>query len=438
MAWGRETFDAATAVAKAHKSKQLHVLPSVAWDDQQKRHLVRQLRQHPRAVDVVALSGHTLPDDAARQLGALLADPHCSLRELKVGDAHFGLAGVAALADGAHDAADAQPAAASVLETLELDYKALDAAAARHIGCLVLRLPRLTRLALSRNPLSDEGVELLLSALGGAPAPRLLALELSEAALTAAAVDSLAREVIGGGALASLERLHLSRNDLGNVAGGCAVGALVAGAKSLASLWVEECGLCQAGATALGDALAASRGCSLEALHLGGNPLGAAGSAIARGLATLERLQHLGLGGCELDDGTASAISGPLRTLALARNRLTAAGVEVLLATDQLVSLSVFGNASVGASLSALPTASLSAALRGATSLRHLDVGGCQLESSELCEVLAEDAAAAPSLRVLELGANPFSASGAIAAIHALREARPALDVVWKPLKPEV
>ena len=90
-----------------------------------------------------------------------------------------------------HDAADAQPAAASALETLELDYKALDVAAARHIGRLVLRLPRLTRLALSRNPLSDEGVELLLSALGGAPAPRLLALELSEAALTAAAVDLL-------------------------------------------------------------------------------------------------------------------------------------------------------------------------------------------------------------------------------------------------------
>ena len=202
-----------------------------------------------------------------------------------------------------------------------------------------------------------------------------------------------------------LRELSLDDTACGD-AGAVALAAQLPGC-SLARLSLARCGVGAAGAAALGRALAEGGpeggGAALERLCLAGNQaLGDAGAAALAAAA----LQELDLGACGVGSAGADALLGP-----------QAAFTRLVLFANPLTQL--------GAQL-------------GAPRLAALDVSGTRLDAAALARLAqALHHGAAPMLATLEVGATPATLEqGWEETLATLREARPGLDVAWRPADP--
>lgn len=108
-------------------------------------------------------------------------------------------------------------------------------------------------------------------------------------------------------ASSSLTELRLASNPIGDSGFTALIRALMnpdgSGSKRLKILDVEECGLGDDSAEALGSMLVSSRNVELEDVYLGRNKITAVGAkALSRGYSTAKKVQHVRLGGCPIGD----------------------------------------------------------------------------------------------------------------------------------------
>ena len=261
----------------------------------------------------------------------------------------------------------------------------------------------LRQIRLASCGLSAEDAEALVAALGG---------------------DGL--ESPGGGGETEKERragafdLDVAENPELGCAGAAALARLVADGR-VRALRMETCGVGEAGARALADALA-SRRCALTALDLSRNFLGAGGAAaVAEGLAR-----------------GAFAGAARLATLRLGHNAFGCAGASALAAAarasgafEQLERLEAPSNGMGPEGIATLARSVLSA--RGAPRLRELRLQGNPMgaagaralarASLALPDDARDDAPCAThgSLRVLGLGSAKLGVVGAAAVAWAMR-----------------
>ena len=452
MVWGKKTTVDAEFIAKAAASASVVIMPARTFGPEECVNLCAALCSSHTLTELGA-SGHAVGERGAHALGELLARADCSLRKLSLGDANFGDAGVLALLDGLAGS----PAAS--LEELDLEFKGLSAACAAPLGQLARALPSLRRLTLARNALGDAAAAALGGGVAASAAP-LAHLDVSACDLGEAALASLGAAARGG-ALGALRTLRASRN--ASIGGGgeraaAALRFLLEALPSLASLWLEECGLTAAFARAL-----PATGLQLRSADGGGGGGGGGGVALEIGATALEELQigrnaelgdgggiaiadgvrggalrTLGAAGCAFGDGAAAALaasSAHLVVLDLGSSKVGATGAAALLASPSLRSLRLFDNPAVGAGAAA---ALVPALCHGARALESLDLGACALDAPAIVALCAalRDGATAPALQTLELFGNE-AAKGLKAELDAVRAARPALDVAWREAERE-
>ena len=271
----------------------------------------------------------------------------------------------------------------------------------------------LRRLTLASCGLSAEDAEELVVALGGDEHP-----ELAPEPEREKKTDDETNAPGGG------FELDVAENPGLGCAGAAALARLVADGK-IRALRMETCGVGEAGARALGDALA-SRRCALTALDLSRNFLGAGGAAaLAEGLAR-----------------GAAAGAARLATLRLGHNAFGCAGASALAACarasdafERLERLDTQSNGMGPEGIAALARGVLSA--RGAPRLRELRLQGNPMGAAG-ARALARASLALPdgdegeallpranathgSLRVLGLGSAKLGVVGAAAVAWAMR-----------------
>ena len=260
-----------------------------------------------------------------------------------------------------------------------------------------LGLRRLRRLRLASCGLSAEDAEALVAALGS---------------------DELAAD--GGDHVGGAFELDVAENPGLGCAGATALAMLAADGR-IHALRMETCGVGEAGARALRDALA-SRRCALTELDLSRNFLGAGGAAaVAEGLAR-----------------GAAAGAARLTTLRLGHNAFGCAGASALAAAarasgafERLERLEAPSNGMGPEGIATLARSVLSA--RGAPRLRELRLQGNPMgaagaralarASLALPDDARDDAPCAThgSLRVLGLGSAKLGVVGAAAVAWAMR-----------------
>jgi hypothetical protein len=268
----------------------------------------------------------------------------------------------------------------------------------------------LRRLTLASCGLSAEDAEELVAALGGDDA---------ELAPERDKKTDDETNAPGGGF-----ELDVAENPGLGCAGAAALAKLVADGK-IRALRMETCGVGEAGARALGDALA-SRRCALTALDLSRNFLGAGGAAaLAEGLAF-----------------GAAAGAARLATLRLGHNAFGCAGASALAACaktsdalERLERLDLQSNGMGPEGIAFLARGVLSA--RGAPRLRELRLQGnpmgaagaralarasLALPDGDEGEALSPAFATHGSLRVLGLGSAKLGVVGAAAVAWAMRQ----------------
>lgn len=268
----------------------------------------------------------------------------------------------------------------------------------------------LRRLTLASCGLSAEDAEELVAALGGDDA---------ELAPERDKKTDDETNAPGGGF-----ELDVAENPGLGCAGAVALARLVADGK-IRALRMETCGVGEAGARALGDALA-SRRCALTALDLSRNFLGAGGAAaLAEGLAF-----------------GAAAGAARLATLRLGHNAFGCAGASALAACaktsdalERLERLDAQSNGMGPEGIAFLARGVLSA--RGAPRLRELRLQGnpmgaagaralarasLALPDGDEGEALSPAFATHGSLRVLGLGSAKLGVVGAAAVAWAMRQ----------------
>lgn len=393
----------------------------------------------------LSLSGHELSEAHAALLGGALAR-NATLRELAVGTPTTGAAAAAALAPGV---------VVSALRSIDLANRGLEGAAGgAALGAMLAAPSTLASVDASRNALGDEGVEALATALGANASSELARLDLAECGVGDAGAAALAAAMCANGGGPALQALRLAGNatlgcagaaalvaagvasgslrelDLSDTAAGAGAGAaewLSAHGASVSALTLARCKLAPEAFEALVDGMeAAGGGSSLEMLDVSGNEcVGDAGAvrlaerALAPADGTLAALDLSECGVGAVGAGALFRAAGGVRRLSLRGNE----GVDDGGALELAAVLRVRGDGETAA-----------AALASCEELCLASCGIGAAGAEALFDALA--GGGAPSLRTLEMGGNDVGDDACMerwkAAVTALREARPALDVQWK------
>ena len=403
----------------------------------------------------LSLSGHAMSVASAAALAAALQE-NGALQALAVGTPATGNAALKVLCAGV-----AQSRSLCKLDVA--NRGATGAHGGRALGAACCPMSRLESLDASRNALGDDGVAAFAQAM--AVLPDLAAMNERAAARAVERIESPVFERLrlsgvglgdrGAEALAralqvrcALVGLWLADNEeLGEVG----LRRLVSTAPLLETLDVSGT---RTGAGPTGEWLerAAASGALKELTiarsGLAGTPVARLADGLAAAgcvLATLDASGNEGIG-----DGGAGCIAAAmdregcvLRSLDLSECGLGAAGAELLCrAGSGLHRLGLRGN-SLGDEGAQAVAAALGEAVE--MDLRELSVAACGVGATgceALCGALA--AGAAPQLETLEMGGNEAAQGGVeegeedptrarwSAAVAALREARPKLDVHWK------
>ena len=142
-------------------------------------------------------------------------------------------------------------------------------------------MPKLSRLNLGGNQLTDAGLETLRPLLAGRLSQQLVSFQYGEG-MTAAGVSTLVA-LLADGHLANLEQLNLSDNKLSDAGAQALAAALSADQlPNLAELRVSGNAIGDAGAEALAAAVRGGGGVSLEKLVVGDNAFGDASTEALR------------------------------------------------------------------------------------------------------------------------------------------------------------
>ncbi|CAG9465392.1 unnamed protein product [Pedinophyceae sp. YPF-701] len=374
-------------------------------------------------------SGHAMTAETAAVVAGMLRE-NTSLASLCVGSADFGDDGVAALAAGLSRNA--------TLKRLDLENKGVGPAGA---AALAESPGGLQELLLARNPrLGDDGVAALAASAALVRGLRLLDLRAcgvgarGMAALGSALAASGApgrRVLLAANALespddarsactalgAALSARSIAHLDLTSCLTSDGVPALVgalSGEVEL-SLGLSKCGVTEDGCRALGEAV--RRGVRFAQLDLSNNAIWPSGVAcLARALASSPGVAELDLAGCRGgDDGTDCAEA-----------------VAALAAIPQLRRLSLFDNALGCGGAQALAASVAGGGFRDLTTLVVAGNGLSLDDIRGLLRVLCADGAA-PTLRSIEVAANPGASDEGIEAVVAdVQASRPGLDVAWR------
>ncbi|XP_053494550.1 NACHT, LRR and PYD domains-containing protein 12-like isoform X2 [Ictalurus furcatus] len=265
------------------------------------------LRELHLTVDTLDLTGNTLDltesnlgDSGVKCLSALLENPHCKVKNVKLECCGVSDEGCAALAS----ALRSNP---SHLRELELSMNKLGDSGVKCFS-VVLENPHcnLEILKLCDCDISDEGCTALASALRSNPS--------------------------------HLRELQLSLNNVGDSGVKCLSAGLENPHCKLEILKLSYCGVSDEGCTALASALR-SNPSHLRELHLSGNKLGDSGvKCLSAGLENPHcKLEILGLSYCGVSDEGCTALASALRSnpshlreLNLSENKIGDSGVKCL------------------------------------------------------------------------------------------------------------
>jgi hypothetical protein len=189
-----------------------------------------------RTLTTLHLSGLVVPPDAAAAIASAVAR-HPALVSLAIGDAAWGDAGASLFLDALASSASSAAEAVGALTQLDLQLKALTAAAVPAVA-RAATAARLHTLALARNSLGDAGLSAL--AVGLAACGTLRTLDVAACDAGPAGVAALAAVLPRLG----VTELALADNSIGT-AGAAALAAALSGGAPLRSLGLAN--------TALGD-----------------------------------------------------------------------------------------------------------------------------------------------------------------------------------------
>jgi len=448
MAWGRAEgeLDVHGMIARAQRSRALHVMPSRKLDSRDCLRLCAALAQAPGSLTQLDLSGHALEEEGVGAIGALLATPGCCIERLGLGDARFGAAGIEALTK-------ALGGAQSGLLALDLEYRGLNDAAGGILGEMFSHsLSQLRELNLARNPLGDSGMHSLIRTVDRGLS-LLEAVDFSEMNLTQQGLIMMSDAMLPSGMdiMPSLSLITVSRNAIGDE-GIAALARLVEARPAIMKvLKVSACNFSAHGAALLGHAIGKSAA-QLQLLDLEENPgIGDAGCvALAEGLMdhqSQSSVAQLKLSSCGCADCGAVALSkvAGIKDLSLQHSFVGITGVTALLGLRGLQRLSLFNDSTLGKTMASLQESgsrgnndrdAFRVALGGSVDLCELDLGACAISDSNLFSAF-RDVSYAPGLECLELNGNPLEPT-AFSQVHAnLKQCRPGLDVVWTPQSSE-
>lgn len=365
-----------------------------------------------RQVQVLGLAGNALGSDGA---GAIAMSREMSaLASLDLSGNAIGASGAAALAlapalSGLRSLGLGRnrlgPAGVELLSSIRLpSLEALDVSAnelGAHGAMLLAASPTVRRvksLDVSDNELGDAGLAALLGApaLGG-----LRGLAVARNGVTEAGVTLV------GTAPLELTRLDVSGNALGD-AGAAALG------RALARTRVSNLGLAHCGITGRGlAAVIQHAGGRLERLDASGNQVDPAAMSALADLVEARALVALDLSACQLDAGALTQLTSAhrlssLQCLSLTSNRLAdEAGALVVAALERFPALSevsLADNPLGSRFLEALAASSLPSRLHA------LDLGHGSLTDDDIGRLLATTW---PTLRRLSLQGNRISQAGA-------------------------
>ena len=419
------------------------------------RHALEAAGASSCPLHVLDLGFKDLVGDDAVDLGAVLS--HCpSLVELELArNPAFGASGIRAL--------QASLASAACLTTLVLSETGLDGDALAALADAASSQPgalcAIRTLKLSSNPEVGDSAEVgrLVRSLRS-----LRCLHIQGCGLGAAAAASLGASLPSASALHELclddnPTLFESAMSVGSA------GTFITSALPTRTDYEASLQLPHAERIALERSAAQSAAASASASDSGTcslSPTASNATSLVAGLAACPLLATVGLGGCGLTDTHAlelrrlcSAPSAPAAHLAeidSRSNQLRVSGAAALLELPGLGKLSLFANPLVSSEREAsgaeseMPAGEASAgggaprlaeAVTRAKSLRHLDLGACNLSVpalGALCAALSSGGA--PRLGCLELLGNgdQHSVPAWKEALEALRAARTELDVAWK------
>lgn len=355
-----------------------------------------------RGLEELLAAGHAIAPAECEALAAA-ARGHPGLRALEVGDGALGCEGAAALARGL---------AGGGLRRWTLEGKGLKGPGVEAIAAAISQHDwGLEELLLSDNPIGDEGVAFLSSALG-----QLRALELRAAQVTAVGAAWLAD---GLGQAPRLERLALGGNPGALDAAACAaLGDALRLHPALQELGLGGCGVGDAGLAALADGL--QRAPALRELDLSGNALSAQCGLPLTWLARARHLVRLDLSGnAQLGDPGCHHLVQGLRSsdaqgvaLDVAGCGLSAAAVAELAGCANLQGLRLAGNPLGDAGGAAVGAAFRSGGFRGLATLdlccTGIGLAGAEAAVAPLLPGDAEgEAECGPALCALLLAANP-------------------------------
>ncbi|XP_053494549.1 NACHT, LRR and PYD domains-containing protein 12-like isoform X1 [Ictalurus furcatus] len=323
------------------------------------------LRELHLTVDTLDLTGNTLDltesnlgDSGVKCLSALLENPHCKVKNVKLECCGVSDEGCAALAS----ALRSNP---SHLRELELSMNKLGDSGVKcfsvvlenpHCNLEILKLcdcdisdegctalasalrsnpSHLRELQLSLNNVGDSGVKCLSAGLEN-PHCKLEILKLEECDISDEGCAALTSALRSNPS--HLRELDLSLNNLGDSGVKCLSAVLENPHCKLEILRLSYCGVSDEGCTALASALR-SNPSHLRELHLSGNKLGDSGvKCLSAGLENPHcKLEILGLSYCGVSDEGCTALASALRSnpshlreLNLSENKIGDSGVKCL------------------------------------------------------------------------------------------------------------
>ncbi|DAZ96550.1 TPA: hypothetical protein N0F65_011227 [Lagenidium giganteum] len=417
MAWGQRQGidDLLERLGKASTSKNLYVLSTRKITEADAKRLAQAIATNTQ-LEELYLSGHRIGEEGLQAFAECLA-VNTALKHLCVGDDAFGDNAVRILSEGIAKNAN------SNLQVWDLEYKSVGFAGAQAIATILSSKSALATLTLSRNKITDAGVEVLVSALKSNSQPPLQHLVMTDADISGVALDHLAAWIEMP--TCSLESLQLSFNDFSSASP--AFFNALAKNKSLKKLQFKSCKLSDSQINIFGAALKLNQ--TLQEVDLSENLLtGAVCTALADGLSANTSVTILGLGENKCGDSGAArlakaltAANTTLETLDLSKNGLTHEGVAQLLQATALKELRVF-NSTIGPQLPVVLDA-----LVANKAIVTFDVGASQLHGP-LSVTMFTALHSHPSLRTLEMGGNSLGEEGH-AALDELRRVNPSLDV---------
>eukprot|EP00775_Hariotina_reticulata_P001679 gene1679-2023_t len=419
MAWGKSAGAGIDDLAgklrcNDERLRSLTILRFRRLNDQDVILLSEALKQNS-VLQELTCSSHPISQAAAARLGAALQQ-NSTLQRISIGDSTLGDQALASMIDaGLH--------ANKSLVTWDLEHKGLTQAAAPSLTRVLTQHPGLQHLNLSRNTISDQGLQQLCST---AWAPGLSRLELAQCGIGSQGLAALAKAP----SLAQLQQLDLSQNQLGRIA---AVGEALAQALCLRKLDVSNTGITSAGISGLAAALASNNGDTADAASAPGAQLKELKFADNPGIgdaAVAELARSLARPGVAEARG---AIAQSGLSLDLAMSAVGVEGIQSLALVSHLEQLSLFGCKLGRPGISELIKCSGNG---GFAALLELNLTGCSLQLEELQNLLqfiAGNSSVLPLLYTLELAANEgVQEPGFEELVAQLRAARPGIDVHFR------